>query len=90
MQIIAKGIDVLNKAVELRENYYEPWAIIALLHRQKIKANPLKEAEYLAAWKKAYDKAIKIRDRNLRKEKLRKELEEMGEQATTTTTEGGN
>lgn len=90
LQIITKGMDVLMKSVELRKNYYEPWAIIALLHRQKIKANPLKEAEYLAAWKKAYDKAIKIRDRNLRKDKLRKELEEMGEQAATATTEGGN
>lgn len=89
LQIIAKGMEVLNKSVELRKNYYEPWAIIALLHRQKIKANPLKEAEYLAAWQKAYDKAIKIRDRNLRKDKLRKELEEMGTQATTAT-EGGN
>jgi tetratricopeptide (TPR) repeat protein len=89
MQIISKGLSFLNKSIELRKNYYEPWAIIALLHLQKIKANPLKEAAYRADWKVAYDKAIQIRDRTLRREKLRKELEDMGEQGNTTT-EGGN
>ncbi|MCI0470385.1 MAG: tetratricopeptide repeat protein [Candidatus Aminicenantes bacterium] len=81
MQVIAKGIEASQKAVELKKNYYEPWSIVALLHLQKIKANPLKEAEYRALWQAAYDKAISIRDRNMRKEKLQKELEEMGEKA---------
>jgi tetratricopeptide (TPR) repeat protein len=81
MQVIAKGIEVSQKAVELKKNYYEPWSIIALLQLQKIKANPLKEAEYRALWQVAYDKAISIRDRNVRKEKLQKELEAMGEKA---------
>ncbi len=89
MQIIEKGIEVSKKSIELKKNYYEPWSIIGLLHRQKIKANPLKEAEYLAAWKVAYDKAISIRDRISRREKLRKELAEMGKQASANT-EGGN
>ncbi len=78
LEIIAKGMDVLHRALELKENYYEPWAIIALLHRQKIKAEPLKEKIHMAAWKEAYDKAIKIMKRNARRAKLQKELSEMG------------
>ncbi|MCK4765472.1 MAG: tetratricopeptide repeat protein [Candidatus Aminicenantes bacterium] len=81
MLVIEKGMAVLNKANELRENYYEPWAIIALLHLQKITANPLKEVEYRAQWKVAYDKAISIRERNMKRERLRQELEQMGETA---------
>jgi tetratricopeptide (TPR) repeat protein len=87
MQIITKGIEVSQKSIELKKNYYEPWSMIGLLHLQKIRANPLKEAEYRAMWKVAYDKAIAIRDRNVRREKLKKELEEMGEE-TPAKTEG--
>lgn len=80
LEIIQKGMDVLNKSIALKDNYWDPWSIIALLHLQKIQAEPLKEAEHRANWKKAYDKAISIRDRIQKRERLRKQLEEMGEE----------
>lgn len=89
MQIIAKGLKVLDKSLELKKNNWEVYSIIGLLHRQKIKANPLKEAEYLAAWKVAYDKAMKLRDRALKRARVQQELEEMGEEAANNN-EGGN
>ncbi|RPJ54614.1 MAG: hypothetical protein EHM12_13610 [Dehalococcoidia bacterium] len=79
-EIIKKGMDVLNQAFALDENNWESLSIIALLYLQEVKVNPEREAEYKARWQKTYDQAIAIRDRNLKREKMKKQLEEIGQE----------
>lgn len=79
-EIIKKGMDVLNQAFAMDENNWESLSIVALLYLEERKVNPEREAEYKAKWQKAYDQAIAIRDRNLKREKMKKQLEEIGQE----------
>jgi len=79
-EIIKKGMDALNGALSLDENNWESLSIIALLYLEERKVNPEKEVEYKAKWQKAYDQAIAIRDRNLKREKMKKQLEDIGKE----------
>lgn len=79
-EIIDKGMISLEKSIALNENYWEPWSIVALLHLQKDKVEPLKMEEHKVEWKKAYDKATSIRTRLVRREQLKKQLEGMDEE----------
>jgi tetratricopeptide (TPR) repeat protein len=81
IQTVDKGLDACNAALRLKPDHYNAYAFIGLLWRQKIIAEPLKNDEYMANWKKAYDKAKSLRDRQVQREKLQKQLEQMGKAA---------
>lgn len=75
---INKGMDACNATLRLQPENHQAYAFIGLLWRQKIVAEPLKNDEYMAEWKKAYDKAAELRDKKLRRQKLQEQLEKMG------------
>jgi len=78
LSAIDKGMDACNSTLRLQPDSHQAYAFIGLLWRQKIVAEPLKNDEYMAEWKKAYDKSKDLREKKLRKQKLQEQLEKMG------------
>ena len=78
IQAVDKGLEACNATLKLEPEHYNAYAFIGLLWRQKIVAEPLKNDEYMANWKKAYDKSKSLRERIVRREKLKEQLEQMG------------
>lgn len=80
--IIEQGLAALQRATEIIPTYANPYAYMGLLWREKIKVNPLKKAEYVKK-NDEYNKKFKdIYERKLKREKLKEELERVGETQT--------
>lgn len=73
-----KGLEACNYTLKMLPEHYNAYAFIGLLWRQKIIAEPLKNDEYMKYWKEAHDKSKELRDRQMRREQLQKQLEQMG------------
>ena len=79
METVDKGLEACNATLKLQPEHYNAYAFIGLLWRQKIVADPLNESKYMANWQKAYDKAKDLRERQVKREKLKQQLEQMGQ-----------
>lgn len=79
--IIDKGMNALQKAIDITPSYANPYSYMGLLWREKIKVNPLKTEEYVAKNKEYNKKFINIYKRAQRSEAVRKELEKIGSEA---------
>lgn len=77
LDAVNKGMDACNTTLRLEPKNDKAYAFIGLLWRQKIIAEPHKNDEYMAEWKKAYDEATKLREKKLRKQRLQEQLEKM-------------
>lgn len=75
---VDKGLEACNITLSMQPEHYDAYAFIGLLWRQKIIAEPLKNDEYMKNWEKAYNKSKELRERKLRREQLKKQLEQMG------------
>lgn len=73
-----KGLEACNITLSMIPEHYDAYAFIGLLYRQKIIAEPLKNDEYMKKWEEAYNKSRELRERKLRRESLKKQLEQMG------------
>ncbi|NIM15464.1 MAG: tetratricopeptide repeat protein [Candidatus Aminicenantes bacterium] len=80
--IIKKGLAALQRSTEIVPDYANPYAYMGLLWRERIKVNPLKRAEYVKKNEEFNKKFKDIYDRKLKREKLKEELERMGEEQT--------
>ncbi len=74
LQVVEKGFAALNKATELSPNYPDPWAYVGLLYKQKIIAEPLKQAEYDKQYAIVIQKFQELRKRKLASEQFIQEL----------------
>lgn len=61
--IVERGLQALNKAVELRPDYFEAISYINLLYREKAKmeTDPIKQQEYLATADRYRNQAMELR-----------------------------
>ncbi|MCP4217782.1 MAG: tetratricopeptide repeat protein [bacterium] len=75
---IAKGMDACQATLRIIPDHNMTFSYISLLWRERIKVDPLKTQEYMAKWKEAYDKAKDLRDKKLKRERLKEQLEKMG------------
>ncbi len=73
-----KGLDALDFTLKLQPENHQAFAFIGLVWRQMIIAEPLKNDEYMANWQKAMDKSKELREKQVRREQLQKQLESMG------------
>ncbi len=76
--IIEKGLQNLEKAIEIAPGYPDPYAYIGLLYREKIKVDPLKRDEFVKLNEKYNQKFIEVQQRKKRSEAYREHLEEIG------------
>lgn len=79
--IIQKGMDALQKAIDIAPSYANPYSYMGLLWREMIKVNPLNSAEYVKKNEEYNKKFINIYKRVQRSEAYRKELEKIGSDA---------
>ncbi|HPB56858.1 MAG TPA: hypothetical protein PLB68_12940, partial [Candidatus Aminicenantes bacterium] len=73
--VVEKGMKALTRAVELDENYPEPYAYINLLYREMIKYDPKNEKTYSAKAQENVEKFQMLYKRLQQRSKLEKELE---------------
>ena len=73
LETAQKGIDMLEKAIELDPTYPEPWVYKGLLLREKGKAEPLKNAQYIKQAEEMTAKFQELRKRKLAAEQFTKE-----------------
>jgi len=66
-QIVEQGLQALNKAVELRPDYFEAISYINLLYREKAKmeTDPVKQQEYMATADQYRNQAIELRKKSM-------------------------
>ena len=77
LDVVQKGFDALTKASELDKAFADPWAYMNLLWREKAKAEPLKEKEYLAKAEECSQKFVQLRRHQQASEEFMKSLEKM-------------
>jgi len=77
-KIIEKGLNNLEKAIELDPNYAEPYSYMGLLWREMIKVNPLKRDEYIKKNEEYNKKFANIYKKKKRAEEYKEQLEKMG------------
>jgi tetratricopeptide (TPR) repeat protein len=65
--IVERGLQALNKAVELRPDYFEAISYINLLYREKAKmeTDPIKQQEYLATADRYRNQAMELRRQSM-------------------------
>lgn len=76
--IIKKGLENLEKSVEITPEFATPYSYMGLLYREKIKVEPLKRDEFIKLNNEYNKKFMDIYKRKQRSEAYRKQLEEMG------------
>ncbi len=72
-----EGMDALEQVLKLDPKHDMSYNFIGLIWRQRILVNNVKRDEYMAKWKENFDIATEIREKRLKKEKLREQLEQM-------------
>lgn len=75
---IEKGMEAINTVLELDPEHDTAMVCLNLLWRRKCIKDPLKCKEYLAKAEALLARAKKIREKRLRNEKIKKQLENMG------------
>lgn len=66
-QIVERGLQALNKALELRPDYFEAISYINLLYREKAKmeTDPVKQQEYMATADQYRNQAMELRRKSM-------------------------
>jgi tetratricopeptide (TPR) repeat protein len=66
-RIVDEGIDALNKALQVKPDYFEALSYLNLLYREKakIEADPAKKQEYIDTANKYLQQALELRKRSL-------------------------
>ncbi len=75
IKVLNKGFAALEKAMELDENYPEPYAYYNLLLREKIKVDPKNKNKYIMEANKYGAKFTELYKKLMARKKLAKELE---------------
>ena len=67
MHIVDEGLDALNKALQIKPDYFEALSYINLLYREKakIEADPVKKQEYTDTANKYLQQALELRKKAL-------------------------
>lgn len=78
--ILEQGLNALKKAIEITPDYAEPYAYMGLLFREKIKVNPLKEAEYIKLNEEYNKKFADIYIKKKKSDEFAKGLEKAGKE----------
>ena len=67
MHIVDEGLDALNKALQIRPDYFEALSYINLLYREKakIETDPVKQQEYTDTANKYLQQALELRKKAL-------------------------
>jgi tetratricopeptide (TPR) repeat protein len=78
IETVDKGLEACNITLSILPEHYDAYAFIGLLWRQKIIAEPLKNDEYMKNWEEAHNKSKELREKKMRREQLKKQLEQMG------------
>jgi tetratricopeptide (TPR) repeat protein len=67
MHIVDEGLDALNKALQIRPDYFEALSYVNLLYREKakIEADPVKKQEYTDTANKYLQQALELRKKAL-------------------------
>jgi tetratricopeptide (TPR) repeat protein len=79
--IVSKGMDALQKAIDLMPEYANPYSYMGLLWREKIKINPLERDQYVKKNEEYNRKFLNIYKRVQRSEAFKKELEKIGQES---------
>ena len=64
-----EGLDALNKALQIKPDYFEALSYVNLLYREKakIEADPVKKQEYVDTANKYLQQALELRKKALAK-----------------------
>jgi tetratricopeptide (TPR) repeat protein len=78
--IIKKGMDNLQKAIDIAPNYANPYSYMGLLWREMIKIDNMRRDEFIKKNEEYNRKFLNIYKRAQQSEAYRKELEELGQE----------
>ena len=79
-KLVQKGMDVLNKAIELNPDFPNPYSYIGLLYRELTKVDPQKRDELIAKNEEYNKKFVELYQKKVKAEQYQKTLEELGKQ----------